>query len=206
MREPGNILALAKLKPDYLGLIFYAGSKRYVAGSSLSLSENLPSGIKVTGVFVNESEEVILAKVKQYQLTAVQLHGQETPEYCLSLQNALQYEHSTIEMVKAFGIDDTFNFEVLQAYDQAVDYFLFDTKTPAHGGSGLKFNWQVLERYQMDKPYFLSGGIGLTELAELNKLEDPRLYALDLNSKFEVSPALKDIAMVNRAINMIRLS
>jgi phosphoribosylanthranilate isomerase len=206
MREQGNIRALVQLNPDYMGLIFYPGSKRYVQESNSGILESLKSQIKVTGVFVNESEEVISTKVKQYQLKAVQLHGQESPEYCLSLQDALDVEYSGVEIIKAFGLDEDFDFDVLQSYDRAVDYFLFDTKTPAHGGSGLKFNWEILKNYHLEKPYFLSGGIDLTDLEALKKLEDGRLYAVDLNSKFEISPALKDIEKVSEAIKLIRFS
>ena len=204
MREPANIQALAELKPDYMGLIFYPRSGRYVNETSSGIFENLSAEIKITGVFVDESPEVILDKIKQYQLQAVQLHGQETPEYCLSLQKALKAENSGVEMIKAFGLDEDFDFDVLLPYDNAVSYFLFDTKTPGHGGSGRKFNWEVLKNYHLEKPYFLSGGIDLSDLGELKKLYDPRLYAVDLNSKFEISPAFKDIERVSQAINKIR--
>jgi phosphoribosylanthranilate isomerase len=204
MREPANIKALAELRPDYMGLIFYPGSGRYVPETSSGIYESLALQIKITGVFVDESQEVILNKAKQYHLKAVQLHGRETPEYCLSVGKALKGGNSGIEIIKAFGLEEDFNFDVLQPYEKTVDYFLFDTKTSAHGGSGLKFNWEVLKNYHLEKPYFLSGGIGLNDLEELKELVDPRLYAVDLNSKFEISPAFKDIERVSQAINKIR--
>jgi phosphoribosylanthranilate isomerase len=204
MRDPENIQSLAELRPDYLGLIFYPGSQRYVGKTKINLSEELSSGIILTGVFVNESQEEILNRVKQYQLTAIQLHGQETPEYCRSLRAALNPENSSVEMIKAFGLDEAFNFDVLEQYDAFVDFFLFDTKSAEHGGSGRRFNWEIIPSYHLQKPYFLSGGIDLEDLEELKQLDDPRLYAVDLNSKFEISPAFKDIERVSKAINKIR--
>jgi phosphoribosylanthranilate isomerase len=206
MRGEANIQALSELKPDYMGLIFYPLSKRFVNQANASLPEDLSDEIKVTGVFVNESHEVVLQKVKQYHLKAVQLHGEETPGYCHRLRRMLEVEDTEVELIKAFGIDEAFDFKVLEAYNNAVDFFLFDTKTPAHGGSGLRFNWQILKNYDLDRPYFLSGGIGLDDLNSLKLLNDYRLYAVDLNSKFETSPGLKDIEQVSRAINILRSS
>lgn len=204
MREAANIFAVNELKPDYLGLIFYPQSKRYVQENPLGLTAALSGQAKLTGVFVNESEQAVLDKVEQYSLQAVQLHGQETAEYCRTLKSALNVQNGEIEVIKAFGVDETFDFDVLQQYEPVVDFFLFDTKTPEHGGSGVKFNWEVLRNYRLEKPYLLSGGIGLNELEELKKLDDSRLYAVDLNSRFEISPALKDLELVRQAINKIR--
>jgi phosphoribosylanthranilate isomerase len=204
MREPANIRAIAGLKPDYMGLIFYRGSKRFVNGADPELVESLPSGIKMTGVFVNETLETVLDKMKQYSLKSIQLHGQETSGYCSSLQKALRAQDPDIELIKAFGIDQDFDFNILKKYLPVIDFFLFDTKTPAHGGSGLKFNWEILKGYSFEKPYFLSGGIGLDDLQQLKDLNDDRLYAVDLNSRFETSPGLKDTDQVSLAIEIIR--
>lgn len=203
MRDAANIQALAGLQPDYLGLIFYAQSKRYV-DTDLSLLKSMSTQTKVTGVFVNETVEVVLQKVIQFHLKAIQLHGDETPAYCHALRLALNKDHSDIEMIKAFGINETFDFGVLQNYRAEVDFYLFDTKTPAHGGSGIKFNWRLLKKYQLDKPYFLSGGINLMDLELIRKMNYPGLYAVDINSKFETSPGMKDIGQVELAINIVR--
>lgn len=204
MRDRENIRAIAALKPDYMGLIFYPGSKRYVEQADSDLLESLFPQIKVTGVFVNESQQEIVNKVSEYHLKAVQLHGQETAEYCTSLQKALASIDNGIEMIKAFAVNDDFTFETVREYEALVDFFLFDTKTSGHGGSGLKFNWEILKNYNSAKPYFLSGGIGPDDLEQLMNWDDERFFAVDLNSKFEISPALKDTDKVSRAINIIK--
>lgn len=204
MREESNILALAGLRPDYMGLIFYAASKRYAEHVDLSVLEDISPQIKVTGVFVNEEADKVMQKVAQFKLKAIQLHGQETPAYCRALRLALKSEGPDVELIKAFGVNDVFDFGTLNDYQDHVDFFLFDTKTPEHGGSGLKFNWQLLKNYLFDKPYFLSGGIDLEDLERLNELNFPQLYAVDINSKFETGPGLKDIGKVRKAINLIR--
>ena len=187
-----------------MGLIFYPFSKRFVDQVDGALLEGLSSELKITGVFVNVSQDIILENVKQYHLKAVQLHGEESPDYCRSLHIMLSKVSPGIELIKAFGIDERFDFKTLKEYNEVVDYFLFDTKTPAHGGSGIKFNWTTLENYDLDKEYFLSGGIGLDDLKAINRLDDQRLYAVDLNSKFETSPGLKDIEQVRRATDILR--
>ena len=204
MRESANIEALSVLKPDYMGLIFYAPSKRFVDESSLRLPEDILSNIKLTGVFVNETLDNILMQIQKYGLQAIQLHGNESPEFCGSLQLAITNFHPGLELIKAFGIDNSFDFSVLDDYLPFVDFFLFDTKTPAHGGSGEKFNWEILKNYELQKPYFLSGGIGANDLQELQSITDDRFYCADLNSKFEISPGLKDIEKISRAISGIR--
>lgn len=189
MKEPFNILEVAALAPAYMGFIFYRGSKRYVADLSEDTLKALPSSIKKTGVFVDAKIEEVIDVVAVYGLVAVQLHGSESPEYCKTLKERL----SGVEIIKAFGVDEAFDFERLSVYAETADYFLFDTKTEGHGGSGKTFNWDLLQKYTLDKPYFLSGGIGLETLHDLPKIADPRLYALDVNSRFELEPGLKDI-------------
>mgnify|MGYP006193975225 CR=1 FL=1 len=117
----------------------------------------------------------------------MQLHGQEDVAYCEALKS------TGVEVIKAFGIDENFDFSKLESYLNAVDYFLFDTQTPAHGGSGKVFNWELLQHYTFEKPYFLSGGIDLTHTSMIKEINDHRLYAVDLNSKFELEPGLKDV-------------
>ena len=198
MKYPDNIRDLIAHSPDYVGFIFYAKSKRFVAEMDEQILKDIPPTIKKTGVFVDEGTFAILEKVKQYQLQAVQLHGCETPDTCLKIAE------SGVEVIKAFGIDEAFDFNQLLPYLDSVDYFLFDTKTPDHGGSGLSFNWQVLEKYKFKKPYFLSGGLDLENLDQVLELNDDRLYAVDLNSCFEFEPAKKDIEKLKTAINKLR--
>lgn len=192
MKLAANIAAVAELQPDYLGFIFYMQSPRFISDVSAELIKYIPSQIKTVGVFVNEDLETVKKKVNLYQLKAVQLHGCESPEYCA----ALKITFNSLEIIKAFGIDEDFDFFVLEAYATIIDFFLFDTKTKAHGGSGKKFDWNVLERYILDKPYFLSGGIDLEHAALIRAIEDSRLYALDINSRFEVEPGVKDVEKI----------
>jgi len=198
MKVPSNIEMVADLQPDYIGFIFYKGSKRYVADLSAQFVKDLPSNIKRTGVFVNEELRTVVERVLEYGLHAVQLHGNEPASYARELKALLD-----IEVIKAFGIDDQFDFDQLDAYSDYVDYFLFDTKTPDHGGSGRVFNWELLKNYSLDKPYFLSGGIDLESIDEINRIKDERFYAIDINSKFELEPGLKDIDKLIDFKNML---
>ena len=191
MKEPANILEVAGLQPDYLGFIFYKQSKRYVEGLTPAFVKDLPADIKRVGVFVNEELLKVAELAGLYGLNAVQLHGAESAVYCVELQSILAEDG--IEIIKAFGIDEDFNFAVLETYENTVDYFLFDTQTPQHGGSGKAFDWKLLDGYKLDKPYFLSCGIGPDSLDQLQKIDDPRLFAIDVNSKFETAPGLKDV-------------
>lgn len=202
MRDAENIAAVSALLPDYIGFIFYPQSKRYAGITGSNGVFDVPAvsneDIKRTGVFVNESIDNILEKIRTWRLKAVQLHGEETPETCRRLQL------EGVEVIKAFGIHPSFNFEVLTNYADSCDYFLFDTYTELRGGSGKVFDWKVLQRYSLDKPYFLSGGISLENIEEIKNLTDARLYAVDLNSKFEVEPALKNVQELDKAFKLIK--
>ncbi len=196
MRLAANIAAVAELQPDYLGFIFYEKSPRLISDVSAELIKYIPAEIKTVGVFVNEDIEKVKEKVSTLKLKAVQLHGSESPEYCAGVKS----DFPAIEVIKAFGIDEDFDFSVLEAYLNTADYFLFDTKTKAHGGSGKTFNWSVLGRYTYNKPYFLSGGIDLEHTSAIKNINDERLYALDINSRFETEPGLKDAAKIKEFI------
>ncbi|WP_412469257.1 phosphoribosylanthranilate isomerase [Pedobacter sp. KLB.chiD] len=201
MRLAANIAAVAELQPDYLGFIFYEKSPRLISDVSAELIKYIPAEIKTVGVFVNEDLEKVKDKINLLKLKAVQLHGSESPEYC----NALKSSFSSLEVIKAFGIDEDFDFSVLEAYLDKIDYFLFDTKTNAHGGSGKTFNWSVLDQYTYTKPYFLSGGIDLEHTTAIKNINDDRLYALDINSRFEIEPGLKDPEKVKEFIKEMEL-
>jgi phosphoribosylanthranilate isomerase len=239
-----NTSEVASLRPDYLGFIFYEKSPRFFNSEIPVLS----SGISKVGVFVNASIEEILEITNKYKLDVVQLHGEESPEFCKRLgehfrNKSIEFEVpaisevekpamspstslriksvevpvlpvlsavevsavevsavevpalSAVEVWKVFGIKDSFNFEVLEAYENVVDKFLFDTKGKEKGGNGYTFNWEVLNEYSSTKPFVLSGGIGLEEIKELKTLLKTKLplYAIDVNSKFETEPGLKNI-------------
>ena len=193
MKYPDNILEVGSLLPDYMGFIFWDKSARYFDGQL----PNLPQSIKKTGVFVNASQEEIAAKVTQYNLQAVQLHGQESVEFCQELKTKLA---KSIEIIKVFSVDEAFDFDQLQAFETVCDYFLFDTKGKLPGGNGTTFDWKVLENYPSKKPFFLSGGIGLNEIDLVNEIlkTDLPIYAIDVNSKFEIEAGLKNSELLNR--------
>jgi phosphoribosylanthranilate isomerase len=158
----------------------------------------VPEHIKKVGVFVNELLPDIIKRINLFGLELVQLHGNEPVEYCSDLKSI------GVKIIKSFGIDNGFDFKKLEKYLPYSDYLLFDTKSPAYGGTGNKFNWQKLSEYTLSKPVFLSGGIGPDDAEEIKNLPKFSLYALDLNSKFEIGPALKDPKLLEKFIIEIR--
>ncbi|NJY63423.1 phosphoribosylanthranilate isomerase [Salinimicrobium sp. CDJ15-81-2] len=196
MREAENIKAISGLKPDYLGLIFFEGSSRHVSGEIQELDKE----IKKTGVFVNASEEEVIQKVQNYELAAVQLHGEESPELCRKLKKEFSEAGKKVEIIKVFSIKDDFNFQKLEPYEGLADFYLFDTKGRNRGGNGIAFNWDVLPGYPSSTPFFLSGGIGPEETEAIKELyktfqkrqKEHLFYGIDVNSKFETAPGLKD--------------
>ncbi len=198
MKYPENIQEIASLKPDYLGFIFWDKSSRKF---DLKKLPKIDSSIKKVGVFVDASLEEIQNKIKNFKLDAIQLHGSESVEYCLELKK------NNIEIIKAFSINNDFDFSQLKEYENAVDYFLFDTKGKLPGGNGTTFDWQVLENYNLEKPFFLSGGIGLTELTKTKEFLDSDLsdycYAIDVNSRFEIEPGLKNKMDLEKFKNLL---
>jgi len=197
LKYPENINDLVALQPDYMGFICYSPSPRFIADMPADTLLNLPSGIIKTGVFVNEDEQTIDALIDRYGFNAVQLHGKENPEFCAHFKHRVQ-------VLKAFGMDEGFNFDQLQAYADVVDYFLFDTKTTHHGGSGKTFNWDILQKYNLDIPFFLSGGLSPANLTEVKNIKHPAFYGVDLNSRFETAPGKKDIALLQQAFDLLR--
>jgi len=189
-----NITAIAALEPDYMGFIFYEKSARFCNDP---LPE-IPKTIKKTGVFVDADLRTILETIERYELQAIQLHGSETPEICAAIRSK-----SGVEIIKTFSIDTTFDFRKLQAYETVCDYYLFDTKGKLPGGNGFPFDWTVLKNYPSAKPYFLSGGITIDHL---NTIQAAGLtpYAIDINSKFETAPGLKDITLCKQAVASLK--
>ena len=192
MKYPENILEVSQLLPEYLGFIFYEKSSRYFDGEI----PEIPSIIEKVGVFVNASLEYIELQVKKYNLNLIQLHGEESPEFCLKLKK------ENFKIIKVFSIADDFDFEVLKPFENACDYFLFDTKGKLPGGNGFTFNWQILENYKSSKPIFLSGGIGLEEIEKIKNLKI-NIHAIDVNSKFEIEPGLKNTQLLQQFITQL---
>jgi len=199
MRNQSNIEDLVKLKPDYIGFIFYPKSKRFV-GEQISdeIQSLIPVYIQKVGVFVDEPFDNLLEKFKSNKLDMIQLHGSELPGYCKRLKKL------DIPVIKVFSVDDTFDFETVKPYDPFCDYYLFDTASELRGGSGLKFDWKKLDQYKDDKPFFLSGGIQSTDIEEIKQIARNELYAIDVNSGFEIEPALKDIPKLKSFIEELR--
>ncbi len=200
MKFPENIQGISELNPDYLGFIFYPKSPRNFEGEIPVISEE----IKKTGVFVDASLQFIQEKVNKYDFKAVQLHGSESVDFC----KILRLTFPQLEIFKVFGIKDHFEFDTLIPYEAYVDYFLFDTKGKEKGGNGYTFDWSVLKDYSSHKPFILSGGIGDSELNKIQEIlkTDLPIYALDLNSKFEDEPGLKNRSLLNQFFNEIKSS
>ncbi|SKB42906.1 phosphoribosylanthranilate isomerase [Daejeonella lutea] len=206
MREPDNIRELVELQPDYIGFIFYPHSSRFAGKLDLTTIGQIPAHVKKTGVFVDEAMDTMADEVIQYNLDAIQLHGSESPEFCRSFKKFLHNMQTEkhVELIKAFGIHEGFDFTALDAYEDFVDYFLFDTSTAGHGGSGQTFDWNILQHYHGTKQYFLSGGLSPDNIDAVRSLKDVRLHGLDLNSKYEHEPALKDIDKIRETFDKIR--
>ncbi|NAS29642.1 phosphoribosylanthranilate isomerase [Flavobacteriaceae bacterium R38] len=179
-----NVEEVASLRPDYLGFIFWEKSSRHFE----NIISDLPENIKKIGVFVDAPYEEIIATVSKYNLQGVQLHGNESPQLCLQLKK------EKLEVIKVFSIKDDFDFSVLQPYEEVCDFYLFDTKGKLPGGNGYTFDWNVLNKYPSEKPFFLSGGIGLEEVEKIKAIlkSDLPVYAIDVNSRFEIKPGLKN--------------
>ncbi|MBS1680706.1 MAG: phosphoribosylanthranilate isomerase [Bacteroidetes bacterium] len=188
MRDPTNILEVASLAPDFMGFIFYEKSKRYV-GKDFKIPELFPSVIKKIGVFVNQSIDEIALLAKKHSLDYAQLHGNESADFCFKLKNK-------IKVIKAFLIDESFDFSETEKYC-SVDYFLFDSKSTDYGGSGKTFDWNLLHKFHGNTPFFLSGGLSVENLTDLKKIPNANFYAIDINSKAESVPVLKDMNILH---------
>ncbi len=198
-----QVQQLDGLDIDFAGFIFVPDSPRYVEGKlDKKAIKNADFDLKKVGVFINPSYSDILDAIEDYGLDVVQLHGEETPEFCSDL-------NEDVEVIKVFHIDESVkDIDALVApYDNACDYYLFDTAptqpppggggAPAlKGGTGKQFDWSILAKSKIEKPFFLSGGIGVDDLAQIKKFKHPDFYGVDINSKFETEPGVKDLAKV----------
>lgn len=186
MKYSENIIEIAKQNPNYLGFIFWNKSSRFFTGTI----PEIPNSIEKVGVFVDANLDEITTKMEQYDLDLIQLHGEETSDFCRELKS------KNYRIIKAFAVDSGFNFEKLKEYELVCDYFLFDTKGVLPGGNGTAFDWNILSKYHLETPFFLSGGIGIQDCKKINEfmLSDTskKCIALDVNSKFEIKPGLKN--------------
>jgi phosphoribosylanthranilate isomerase len=193
MRIPAQIIALDEMKEiDWIGFIFYKQSKRF-----LNLHAVCTNGTKRVGVFVNESLVEIRNVISKNQLDLVQLHGNESPDFCRQLKGK-------VGVIKAFGVDVEFDFEKTKAYADSVDYFLFDTKSTNYGGTGIQFDWSILNKYTGNTPFFLSGGIRPDSLTEIKNMKHSKLIGVDLNSGFEIEPANKSLKEIESFVKELK--
>ena len=188
MREADNIREVEALGIDLMGFIFWPKSKRYV----VEPPQYLPTQVKKVGVFVDAILEDVRQHIQDYQLDIIQLHGHETPAFAQALKPAV--------IIKAFNIATAEDLMQTKPYEGIVDYFLFDTKAQLPGGSGEQFDWSVLSHYEGTTPFLLSGGIGPDDAERIKAFHHPRCIGFDLNSRFEMAPALKDVNQLREFI------
>lgn len=195
MKLENNISEISKLNPDFMGFIFWPKSKRFFNEKSIRISNK----INKVGVFVNQDYDFIIDKINNFELDFVQLHGEEDYQFCKKIK-------TQCKLIKVFNIGADFDFEILNSFESVCDYFLFDTKGDSYGGNGIKFDWKLLKKYPSKKPFLLSGGIDLkdfTEILEIKELKIP-LVGIDINSKFEYEPGLKNIKKVEELLKKMK--
>ena len=193
MRDPENIRSAEKLDIQWIGFIFWDKSPRYVSVRP----PYLPTKQKRVGVFVDATIEEVMEKRKEYTLDIIQLHGKESPAYIRQLR---QLCGNHVAIIKALNIAIEKDLEQTAPYKGMVDYFLFDTRSKMVGGNGTQFDWSVLKAYQGDTPFILSGGIGPDDAEKVKAFHHPMLAGIDLNSRFEIVPGLKDIEKLKHFI------
>lgn len=198
MREPKNIEQVAQLGVDMMGFIFYPKSPRYV--NYVLARSDADRKVCRVGVFVNDSIHEILDKIHSFSLNAVQMHGSESRELCEQLREA----NGDIKIIKAISVSNVGDIQKYKEYVGAVDYFLFDTKCKTVGGSGQQFDWQVLDEYDGDVPFLLSGGIGPEDAFRIRTFHHSQCVGIDLNSRFEIEPGIKDVEKLNKFLNEIK--
>lgn len=199
LTDPSNVKIISGCGPDYLGFIFYPQSKRFVGHlPDKTLFSGIPEGVKKTGVFVNEEPDRILELAEYLELHVVQLHGNESVSCCKSIKA------SGLTVIKAFGADAGFDPQSTDRFSDVCDFFLFDTKHADYGGSGKKFDWNILNDYSFKKPFFISGGIGPEDKTVKSIVTNDRFFGVDINSRFETSTGIKDANTVRNFINEIK--
>lgn len=217
MRDPENIHAVKELGIDFLGLIFWPKSSRYVkditvrAGNipdipiELGMNNGPERQPATVGVFVNEMPQTVVTHAYNYKLDYIQLHGEESPTYIDNLKRTLIPDiMPDIKVIKAISIREADDVKRWRQYKDHTDLILFDTKCDCVGGSGKQFDWSVLEGYDGDIPFLLSGGIGPEDAESVRRFSHPMCIGIDINSRFETAPAMKDISKLRTFINEIK--
>ncbi len=194
MRDAENVHDVAELGISFMGFIFYDRSARFVSGQA----PTTPSGVQRVGVFVNASIEFILDLAQRQILNYIQLHGAESVELCREVK-----AHG-LGVIKAISVASSSDITLTSQYDGEVDYLLFDTKSSGYGGSGQRFDWSVLDNYSGETPFLLSGGVDETMADEISKISHPQFVGVDLNSRFETSPAVKSVEKLKKFIEKLK--
>ena len=193
IKESSNIINVDALHPDLIGLIFYENSLRFIGGNIIPKT-NTPK----VGVFVNSTVDNIIQQSTKYDLSYIQLHGNE------NISMVKELYHKGFKIIKSFSIGETIDNSIIHNFSQFCEYFLFDTKGENAGGNGLKFNWQLLEDYKLKTPFLLSGGIGANDIESIKKIKHKAFTGIDINSRFEISAGIKNIELIKNFINEIR--
>ncbi len=193
MREAENIREVEALGIDLMGFIFWEKSSRYIS----KRPAYLPTKCKRVGVFVDEDIESVKRIADDYALDYIQLHGHESSDYCAQLQG--------LHLIKAISVSSRNDIATYKTYEGLVEYFLFDTKCPSVGGSGQQFDWSVLSAYDGSTPFLLSGGIGPDDAERVKSFHHPQCIGIDLNSRFELAPGLKDVIKLQAFIKELSI-
>lgn len=196
LREKENISEICTSDVQMIGLNFYPLSSRFISAYDEEAIQAIPNYIKKAGVFVNADATFVKDKIETYGLDYVQLHGDEDFAYCKEISEKCR-------VIKVFRIDDEFDWSSVDDYSKIAEYFLFDTKTSAFGGSGKKFNWEILDNYKEATPFLLSGGIGPADAMIINTISHPQFAGIDINSKFEIAPAFKSKQLVDTFLTVL---
>lgn len=193
-----NIKKITALNIDMVGIIFEPTSKRFLKNKKAitDVISNLDK-VKKVGVFVNPSSQLVAENIEKYQLDYIQLHGQESADFCALFSKQ-------VKVIKAFGINEFFDFNLLEKYKTSCDLFLFDTFTLKHGGSGKLFNWELLKDKNIPLPFILSGGIDIQHVEKIKSLKLKNLWGIDINSRFETRPGIKNIEKIKTFVHAIR--
>jgi phosphoribosylanthranilate isomerase len=199
MRDAQNIADITSLPINILGMIFYKKSARYIGeDSGAAVLSAIPKHIQIAGVFVNEAIETILKAHAICHFSYIQLHGNETPAFCSQIS-----KETNALVIKAFQVDSDFSFETIEPYEHSCSFVLFDTKTEQYGGSGKKFDWGKINEYRGSLPFFLSGGISPDDEDKIKTITHPLLFAIDINSRFEEKPGVKNVSNVQRFVSKL---
>ncbi len=195
MRDPKNIREVEELGVDWMGFILWPKSPRFVP----TVPRYLPQKTKRVGVFVDMNKDGLLIFIAAYRLDLVQFHGKESPEFIRDVRDLVP----GLKTIKAFSISTREDLLATEAYEGVCDYFLFDTKCDSVGGSGEQFDWSLLEAYQGKTPFLLSGGIGPDSIPALKELHHPLWAGIDLNSRFEIDKAYKDVELLKEFLSQL---